>query len=220
MKRNCICLIILLFFCQSSIVFAQKNFIEGQITYFVKIESADPKQNDKAIHGTLNLFLKGHLIVKELTLESGFKNTMLYNGNTKAIYALRKMGDEKYALQLDENQIKKKQEKCKKLTIEEVDSEPKTIADFKAQKAKLTCNNTEHISLYYTREWLVGNEHLFEDFPSFPYLPLAYSIKSDDGNKLHFELRKIEPKPIDNAVFKIPEGYKVISAEEYKTWKR
>lgn len=199
---------------------AQKNFIEGSITYSVRIESTSPKQTKQMATGSLNLFLKGNVVVKELELSSGFRNTMIFNGNEKAAYALRTIGGEHYALQLDQAQQKKKQEKCAQLTTEDMPGDLKSIANFKAEKTSIKCNNMPPLVVYFTKDWRISNQDLFEDFPSFSYLPLAYDIKNEDGSIFHFELQKIEAKPMDNSSFKIPEEYKIIGYEEFKSWQR
>lgn len=197
---------------------AQKNFIEGTIVYKVKIEKPDPKLALQTSNGTLTLMLKGKVVVQTLSLQSGFKNTMIFNGNTKSVHSLRKIGNETYALQLDTNQVNKKYEKCSKLTLQDYESDIKSIGGFKTEKAKLICNNAAPLIVYYTKEWKIENEQLFEDFATFEYLPLSYDIKNDDGTMLHFELQSIEANPIDNNSLKIPDGYKVISYEQYKSW--
>lgn len=219
MNKKCTYLLSMLLCMNSLCSLAQNNFIEGKIVYSVKIESVDPKQNKQFATGTLNLFLKGNVVLKELSLSSGFKNKMIFNASEKKAYSLRQIGEEKYALQLDAEQLKKKLEKCAQLNIQDYESDIKSIANFKTEKAKLTCNNNAPIVVYYTKEWLIANESLFEDFPTFNYLPLAYDIKNEDGSIFHFELQKIETAPMDNAAFKIPDGYKVITYEEYKSWR-
>lgn len=136
----------------------------------------------------------------------------------KDAYSLRKIGREQFALQLDTEQLKKKQMKCATFTTQEYTNDIKSIANFKTEKAKLFCNDAPPLLIYYTKEWTINNEFLFENFPFFQYLPLAYDIKNDDGSLLHFELQKIEATPQDNGSFKVPEGYKIISYEEYKSW--
>lgn len=196
---------------------AQNSFIEGEIIYTVRIEAVNPKLEKQISTGELRIKLKGNSVIKELSLSSGFKNTMLFEKGKDA-YSIRKIAGEKFALQLDAEQIKKKQQKCVNFTTEEYTNDIKSIANFKTERAKLLCNDAPPMLIYYTKEWIINNEFLFENFPFFQFLPLAYDIKNDDGSLFHFELQKIEASPQDNSVFKIPDGYKIISYEEYKSW--
>ncbi len=196
---------------------AQTSFIEGEIVYNVKIEAVNPKLEKQISTGELKIKVKGNAVLKELSLSSGFNNTLLFEKGKDA-YSLRKIGGEQFALQLDAEQLKKKQLKCVNFTTEEYTNDIKSIANFKTEKAKLVCNDAPPLLIYYTKEWTINNEFLFENFPFFQFLPLAYDIKNDDGSQFHFELQKIEATPQDNGAFKIPEGYKIISYEEYKSW--
>lgn len=72
--------------------------------------------------------------------------------------------------------------------------------------------------VYYTKEWNIHNQQLFENFPSFAYLPLSFELKNEDGSVLHLELLKIEERPMDNSLFEIPKDYKIISDKEYRAW--
>lgn len=198
--------------------FAQNNFVEGELVYSISIESTDANATHINSAGTLTLMLKANSVVKVLELNKGYKNTIIYNGLKKCTHSLRSVGDKKVALILEADQIKKKQERCSSLRVEELKNEPQTILNFKTEQAIIHCNNAIPLQLYYTKDWHISNPYLFDDFPSFQYLPLLFDIKKEDGSKVHFELKKIEAKPMDNSIFEIPKDYKVISTEEYNTW--
>jgi hypothetical protein len=199
--------------------FCQKQFIEGEIVYNVTITAADAKDN-KVNAGTLTISIKANSVTKELNLQSGFRNTIIFNQSEKVAYSLREHEGIQYAIQLDPDQLKKKQEKCTQPERQELESDRKTTLGFATEKVKLTCNNTNPVVVYYTKAWRIGNPNIFQDFPFFDYLPLAYEIKNEDGNLFGFELQKIEAKPIDNRVFNVPPGYKKISQQEYKSGRR
>jgi hypothetical protein len=197
---------------------AQNDFVEGMLTYSVKITKNDAEQTKQNIKGFLYIKLKGYSLIKELQLESGFSNTMLYNSAKKLNYSFRKISTQGYAIQLNSNQLEQKLNNCKDLNIEELPSDTKTIKNFKTEKAKLYCNNNKPVIVYYTKEWNISNPYIFEDFPPFNYLPLAFEINKEDGSTFDFELKSIEAKPMDNSTFEIPQGYKVITQEEFRSW--
>lgn len=207
---TCCALLVLL-----SRAFCQNQFTEGELVYEVKITSPDAKES-RVNTGTLTILIKGGNVTKELNLQSGFKNTIIFNQQEKTAYSLRKVDNVPYAIQLDPEQLKKKQEKCARLEREELPSDRKTVQNFAAEKVKITCNQASPFFVYYTRSWTIDNPHLFHDFPSFNYLPLAYEVKNEDGSVLNFELKRIEAKPIDNRAFTVPLGYKKVSQQEDK----
>jgi hypothetical protein len=192
--------------------------VEGVISYSVSIVNINSDQSKQTINGTLNIFLKGNTVKKDLLLGKGFNNTMMLNGDTKPTYSLRQIGNEKYAIEIDTTQLHKQQLKCPHLNLEPLISDIKTIANFRAEKVIVSCNNTQPIIIYYTKEWTINNKQLFEKFPSFTYLPLSFDINNEDGSVLHFELTKIEPKPLDSRLFTVPSDFKIISQEEYQSW--
>jgi hypothetical protein len=193
---------------------AQKLFVEGELLYAITISQNNPEQKTpNNIQGTLSIKQKGHAVLKELLLKNGFKSTKLFLGQAKPSYSFILIAEQNFALKSDEESLK-----CKALTLETLPTDIKSIAGFKTERGKILCNDRKPIVLYYTQEWQTNNPLLFEEFSSFKALPLAFEINNEDGSLIRFELMKIESKPMENATFQIPNGYKTISQEEYKAW--
>jgi hypothetical protein len=193
---------------------AQKLFVEGELLYAITISQNNPEQKTpNNIQGTLSIKQKGHAVLKELLLKNGFKSTKLFLGQAKPSYSFILIAEQNFALKSDEESLR-----CKDLTLETLPTDIKSIAGFKTERGKILCNDRKPIVLYYTQEWQTNNPLLFEEFSSFKALPLAFEINNEDGSLIRFELMKIESKPMENATFQIPNGYKTISQEEYKAW--
>lgn len=193
---------------------AQKLFVEGELLYAITISQNNPEQKTpNNIQGTLSIKQKGHAVLKELLLKNGFKSTKLFLGQAKHSYSFILIAEQNFALKSDEESLK-----CRDLTLETLPTDIKSIAGFKTERGKILCKDRKPIVLYYTQEWQTNNPLLFEEFSSFKALPLAFEINNEDGSLIRFELMKIESKPMENATFQIPNGYKTISQEEYKAW--
>ena len=193
---------------------AQKLFVEGELLYAITISQNNPEQKTpNNIQGTLSIKQKGHAVLKELLLKNGFKSTKLFLGQAKPSYSFILIAEQNFALKSDEESLK-----CRDLTLETLPTDIKSIAGFKTERGKILCKDRKPIVLYYTQEWQTNNPLLFEEFSSFKALPLAFEINNEDGSLIRFELMKIESKPMENATFQIPNGYKTISQEEYKAW--
>jgi hypothetical protein len=193
---------------------AQKLFVEGELLYAITISQNNPEQKTpNNIQGTLSIKQKGHAVLKELLLKNGFKSTKLFLGQAKPSYSFILIAEQNFALKSDEESLK-----CNNLTLETLPTDIKSIAGFKTERGKILCKDRKPIVLYYTQEWQTNNPLLFEEFSSFKALPLAFEINNEDGSLIRFELMKIENKPMENATFQIPNGYKTISQEEYKAW--
>lgn len=198
---------------------AQQSFVEGLLTYKVIIVPGDPASGAPQVseEGTLVIRMKGNKVVKELQLRSGFTNTMVLDGD-KSAYSLRKIGNARYAIQLAASEIEARRKTCSDMQVIDMPVELKTIAAMKTARAKIVCNDAGTHDVYYTKDWSIQSSLLFEQFPRFSYLPLKYSIKNDKGATMSFILEKVEAVPLDNTQFSIPQGYKVISSDEYRSW--
>ena len=193
--------------------------MEGELLFAITIFQNNPEQKTQnTIQGTLTIKQKGSAILKELVLKNGFNSTKLFLGQSKPSYTFVIIGEQNFALKNDMDNTKKMLAKCSQLKIEDLPSEIKAIAGLKTLRGKLLCNDRKPIIIYYTKEWQINNPLLFEEFSSFQSLPLAFDINNEDGSLIRFELMNIESKPLDNATFQIPNGYKIISQEEYKAW--
>lgn len=200
-------------------VYAQQSFVEGQLTYKVVIVPGDPASGapQTSEEGSLIIRMKGNKVLKELQLRSGFTNTMLLDGD-KSAYSLRKIGSARYAIQLAATEIQSRRKTCSEMQVIDMPAELKTIASLKTARAKIVCNDAGTHDVYYTKDWMISSPLLFEQFPKFGFLPLKYAIKNDRGATMSFTLEKVEAIPLDNIQFNIPQGYKVISSDEYRSW--
>lgn len=194
---------------------AQQRFTEGTVSYLVRIEQKNAGQGSQAVTGTFQLTLKDKQYIQELRLSSGFRNLIIFNAADNAAYSLRRVQDKKYAIQLDAEELRKKQS-CTSFSMEDMPADGAIIAGFSSERKRIRCGKMEPIILYYSRQWEMPDPYLFQYFPGFSHLPLRYNIRNEDGSILHFELQKIEAKPIDNGAFRIPRDYKLISNEEYR----
>lgn len=197
---------------------AQQQFVEGILTYSFLVKANNPDAAKQEARGSFIIKLKGNSVLKEMTMENGFNNTILYLAPKSAYYSFRKTNNQSFAIQLNTAQMEQKRGNCSKLSLLPLPGDIKAIKNFKTEKARLTCNNAKQIDISYTKEWGIKNEHLFDEFPSFEFLPLSFEIINADGSIFSFLLENIEVKPLDNSSFDIPNGYKIISQEEYKSW--
>lgn len=202
------------------ISYGQQNFTEGMISYAVRIEPApgtDPKA-EQVITGEFTITVKGNQYIRELQLSSGFRNRIIFNTDNNTAYSLRQVQNKKFAIQLNAAELLKKQQTCEQSRITAINcSEPgRVVAGYKVNCMQVACKDKMPMTLYYTKEWQLTSAYLFPDFPSFYNLPLAYDINNEDGSILHFELTKIEARPVDNGTFRVPADHRIISTEEYR----
>ena len=93
---------------------------------------------------------------------------------------------------------------------------PVTIAGQQCQKATVTYKDGGTSSLYYTTAWTSPDPSLFDRFPGIKYMPLTFEYRNEEGITMHFAAERIESKPVESALFRVPPDYKIISNAEYK----
>ena len=191
---------------------AQKPFNEGTIVYKVSLSSAD----NKSFYGTYTFFIKANQVKKEIKLNNGYQDVVLLNCGTNKIYSLQNRNGKKYAIELNMPEMLKKQEKFNGFTVSNEINENKKIAGYPVYKANINYSDGTASPVYYTKEWNPAQTATFERFPNAKFFPLLFSYTNDDGMIMIFEAEKMEPGPIENAVFRIPPDYKMISYTEYK----
>lgn len=192
--------------------FAQKQFEEGVLTYDVSIDPAGDGEGIAQYKGTYTITVKGKQIRKELLMDNGYQNTMLFTKNGG--YILRNLGKKKLAIQMDEKRIDKRRDEHTDFILRE-DKGTKTIGGIVGEKHTVIYKDGSKLEIYCSPEWIPG-EDVFDKFPGIKMLPLSYMHKNDDGTTMSFRLRKLEVKLLENNSFSIPEDYKIMTHAEYE----
>jgi hypothetical protein len=191
---------------------AQKQFAEGMLTYKVTIEQSADQEGLVQYQGKYIITVKGKLLRKELVMDNGFRNIMLYTSN--ATYMLRNAGNKKLAIEMDRQEMDNINARYKDFSITN-GKETKTIAGIEAQRAVITYKDGNHLDLFCTTNWQPG-EAIFDKFPGITVMPMSYTLKNEDGTIMHFKLIKAEEKAIENKTFTVPEDYKIMTHKEYE----
>ncbi len=192
---------------------AQRPFTEGTVKYKVEF-----KNKVKATFtGTYIFTFKNGFIRKELKLSNGFENVELINTNDNTVYSLRSNNGRRYAIQLSMDEMSSRQEPYKGFTMLEDPDKEKVIAGKKAMKTVLVYKNGSKANLYVSLDWYPDKTITYERFPDARFLPLEYTYSDDvKGFTMHMVAESVSQSPVENAIFRIPADYKMISNEEYK----
>ena len=190
---------------------AQRPFTEGTITYHVVLNAAAHKE----FNGTYTFTFKGMQVKKELKLNNGYEDVVLYNTGANTVYSLQNKYGRKYAIQLSMEEYLEKQEKFSGFTIAEEVEDGKAIAGYATKEGEVHYRNGTKTKIRYTAQWYAPSV-TFERFPNAKLLPLHFSYKDEHGLDMQFEATKIEAGPMENSAFRIPGDYKIISYNEYK----
>jgi len=203
---------LLLFFCLNCRAIAQKPFAEGIIVYKVKLEST----GNNLITGYYTFTIKGDQVRKEIKMNNGYQDIVILYCGTKKSVSLQNLNGKKYAIELNMPEMINNEKKFQGFTISGEQAADKNIAGCKAFAANISYTDGTNAPVYYTKEWRPTQPNTFDRFPNAVFLPLDFYYKDEHGMTMWFEAEKIEPGPVENAVFRIPHDYKIISYAEYK----
>lgn len=200
-----------LLFCAVMPATAQKVFTEGTVSYRVVLESAD----HVVYKGFYTFTIKGDQIRKELRLNNGYENLEILNCGNNTAYSLHDQNGKKYAIELSMGDLKKRQEHFAGFTIKNETGQGKSAAGYAVYKGNISYPNGNFAEIYYIKDWYPLQPITFEHFPNCRFFPMSFSY-TENNTVMNFELEKFEPRPIDNATFRIPADYKMISNAEYR----
>ncbi len=190
---------------------AQTPFVEGRITFAVKLTAADHKEYD----GTYKYTFKGGNLKKELSL-SIYQETFLINTSAGTAYALKTNHGKKYAIQVEIEDLRKEQLKYEGFTFNAKGNKNKVIAGIAAKDGEIVYTDGSRVNIMYSDKWYPNIPLTFERFPDVKMLPLLFYYKDPNGVSMRFEATEVSAVPVENSEFSIPTDYKVISSEEYK----
>lgn len=194
-----------------AIVKAQKPVVEGYIIYKVSISNA----TNTVAEGTYTITYKGKQLREELKLDNGYQDVLILDNATQNIYSLKIGGDKKYAIQLSMDELVQKNKSYENFTLTNTDKENKNIAGMTAKNATITYSDGSTCDIWYTSSWQPMDKWMFEHFPGIKYLPLSFVYTQGADMQMRFVAQKIESAPVENAFFKVPADYKMISYAEY-----
>lgn len=193
---------------------AQQVFTEGRIVYDVTIDPPANQEGVQQYSGTYTVTVKGRHIKRELNMDNGFNSVLLLNTEDNTAYSLKKAGDKYYAIELDPADREKEQKRYKGFTLKE-ECCSISIAGMNTLKGTVQYTDGSSAEIYYSTDWqpVTG---LFDRFPGMQVMPLDFVYKGDDGLRTHFRATDMKSEPVENAAFRIPRNYRILSHKDYE----
>lgn len=193
---------------------AQRPFTEGKIEYSIAI---DPPANQEGIlqyKGNYTIIVKGPLVKETLELENGYTTTLQYNYKDSTVYSFKKLGNKNFAIQLDLKTLQNRRKKYEGYTTKDLKG-TKEIAGTTVNEMIVTYKNGNTGTIAYSKDWTPG-QIVFDNYPGIGFLLFSFTNYNDDGTAIRFVAKSISAEPMENAVFRIPSNYKLISNTEYQ----
>ena len=197
--------LLLSFLCISS--FAQKVFSEGIIKYDVFVNGSDKPD------GLYIVTVKNGYTKRELAMNSGYNNVIIFNFKTGKTISLNVDAQNKYALEMSTEEVLLKNKNFEKAVFVPGTTK-KQLAGHSSTNSAVTYSNGEKATFYYTTDLLPPNDAFNTMFPGLKGIPLEYEIKSAKAMMIRFVASLLETKSIDIKVFDIPKDYKIVTKKE------
>jgi len=191
---------------------AQQPFVEGAIIYKVRLETPE----HKSFNGTYTFTFKEGQLKKELKLNNGYQDVLLINCVKNSVYSLKIRNGKKLAIQLNMDDLVQRQKKYAGFSLAPEQPDKKTIAGYAVNKGEITFPDGGKSGIYYSSDWYPDRAITFERFPDAHFLPLSFQYVDETGITAHLEAERVSIAPVENAVFRLPADYKIITNDEYK----
>lgn len=198
---------------------AQEKFSEGIISYKITITGKVPTPaNEPALtqtkSGVMNISIKGDNVREDIILEDGYNYAQISNYATEKEIILQTINTVRYAIEITLKDQRKKNEMYYGAELSPGKGQ-QVIAGRTAIESSLKYKSGSTLNFYYINSYELNHPEVFDQFPELNGIPAIYDIPMSNGFITHFELVKIDMIPVANAVFRIPEGYRIISRKEY-----
>jgi len=188
-------------------LFSQKIFSEGIIKYDVFVNGTDNPD------GVYILTVKNGFTRRELAMNSGYNNIIIYNTKTGITTSLNMDAGNKYALEMSAAEVMQKNKSFEKAVFVP-GTEKKQLAGHLSTRSAVTYTNGDKAVFFYTGDLLPPNDSFNTMFPGLKGIPLEYEIKSANNMMIRFVATTVETKSIDVKLFDIPKDYKIVTKKE------
>ncbi len=195
---------------------AQEPFTEGCIVYTVTMDPGESHTGITSHSGTYRIYIRNRMIRKELELDNGYRHILIWDGSKRTGYSLQTTAGRQYAVQLTRDDVEAPSKRYRKFTLTDLREEKRSIAGYTCQPATVNYTDGTKANLCYTKDRKLSEPLMYDWLPGISFLPLSFEIKNETGILMRFHSDYLLAAPMERSLFRVPEGYHIISNEEYK----
>ena len=187
----------------SNIINAQNIINEGRIEYDVFITSDLDQQKGKLI-----ITIKNNMMKREMKMNNGYTNTILFNAITGQSNVYNDINSNKFSKNISKaDVIIQNQKFVNAIYIEGKDA--KLINEFKCKSVNITYADGNKNTVFYSEDYRVGIREFYSMFPDLKGIPLQYEVVTN-SNKIILIAKSVQQTPIDAIEMEAPVGYKLL----------
>ena len=202
------------FFIQVTVASAQQRMVaECAITYSIAAEegNADKDVVESLKASTKTVYIKGNDSRTDL-ISPSFKQSVLYNKNTRSAVILRELGNNKFMTKLDNSQWASENKRYEGMTVSLAGNETKTILGYECKKAVLQLKDGSVFTIFYATNIIPSVKEFEYQFKDIPGFVLEYESQEAESKKIKYTAVKINLSPVQASRFDIPtSGYRLLN---------
>lgn len=214
-KSSCFLLTLGLSFI-SGVIFAQKQFSDGEITYSVKVELPPdaPPQAVQASKGSQLVYsFKNYLFRSDMNIASSTYTSIRNTRNNSAVM-LVDVGSSKYLIRFNADELAKESSHYKDIRFTDL-GKTRLIAGYNCKEATATLQDGSTFTIFYTSDIMPENTEYNARFDGLKGLPLEFESTNSHHLKMTMTATKVDIAPQPSARFDIPtSGYREITYAE------
>ncbi len=200
----------------TSMIQAQTKLTEGSVVFSITMTDNDlDPQIASMMPKEMTLTFKGDKSKTDMKMGMG-TIIVLYDDKAKFATTLMDMMGQKTAIKISEADMEKEKGKQPKTTVKNLE-ETKVICGYTCHKAELTIEGEKEKQIvYYTKDIVAKNSQAQKGgLKGLDGFPMEYVI-SMQGMGMKMTAKTVSKDKLEDAVFKIPEGYKEMTMDEAK----
>ena len=213
MKKHHSFFLIIAFVLWSNIAHSQVT--EGKVIYDISYpESGLDDVTLQMLPSESSTYFKDDKMRIDMKMGMGINNSILVDNSKKDVHVLMDMMGNKMDMYMTEKEIAKELDDEGKYTITKSE-ETKEIAGYTCNKAVISTKEGSKFNVWYTTKIKIENANWNNQFKSLDGFLMEFRM-NQNGLTMEMTARSISLEKVNDAIFAVPDGYKVMSKEDLK----
>ena len=200
-----------LFLLLASLCQVKAQVKEGRIIYDITYPgSTFDSETVKNLPSECLAFFNENMLRMDIALGSGMTNRILVDNQKQEVHVLTDMAGNKTDF------VMRSKEKSEKDDYKvELKSDRRTIAGYECRKAVATDSNGNSYTVWYTNQIKTNNANWNNQFKDIDGFLMEFTM-TQAALTMNMSVLSLRPEKVDAEVFKVPEGYQLLTEDDLK----
>ena len=191
--------------------YAQKPFSEGTLVFTMQAKADDEQTASMLNNATMTIYVKGDKVRHEMNFNGGFQNTSITNLADSSTVVFMDMMGQKKMMKLSQAQLDKIRNTPANYTID-FQNDTKTILGYTCKKAIVHVKGGADL-VFWVTDQLIPTTTEWSHVSGLKGLLLEFDM-TQRGATMTLTATKVDPSPVSDDQFKIPDGYEEVTPEQ------